>query len=62
MAALITEVIGWTVAVDFAKDYKRREIFEEKEKEHADNVDAMGENEILDENEDDIDDEVIKNI
>jgi uncharacterized protein (DUF697 family) len=56
LAALITEVIGWTVAADFAKDYKRREIIKEKEKEHAEFVDAMDENEILHKNEDDIDD------
>jgi len=62
LAALITEVIGWTVAVDFAKDYKRREIIKEKEKIHAEFVDAMDENEILHENEDDIEDEIIKDI
>jgi uncharacterized protein (DUF697 family) len=62
LAALITEVIGWTVAVDFAKDYKKREIIQGKEKEHAKNVGAMAENEIMDDDEDDMDEEIIKEI
>jgi len=59
LAALITEVIGWTIANDFAKDYKRNYEFAKKEAEHNNIKDEIDENEIFDDDDDDDDDDNI---
>ena len=52
LAALITEVIGWSIANDFAKEFRRKYELEKKTAKHDEIIGELDENEILHDTED----------